>query len=465
MRQFPTSSVRLLFPGLHQIVGGRQAAFFDAPAGTQVPGPVLRDMLVHLQADNANTGGFFATSRRTDRCIERARKAMADFVGASSPDEIVFGPNMTTLTFRVAQAVGRVLGEGDEVVVTRLDHSANVSPWLELREKGVVVRSAGFEPGDCTLRMDEVEALIGPRTRLVAVGLASNAVGTLHPVAKITEMARAVGAWTFVDAVHYAPHGPIDVQELGCDFLVCSGYKFFGPHVGVLWGRRGLLSELPVQKVRPAPSTPPERWETGTLNHSALAGLTAAVDYLSDLTLLANEEEAQSAPVYTPLAPPVESRGARLSATEKPVQGHYFAGAELTGPPPLTLAGRRGRLLQSMRWLRDYEKDVSRWLIKGFNSIPGVRIWGISDSDRLDERVPTFGLTIEGKNSHEIAKALADKGIFCWSGDFYAPDVVETLGLEKQGGLLRIGAVHYTSQAEMEFLLQELEKLAKNEPD
>jgi cysteine desulfurase family protein (TIGR01976 family) len=266
------SRLRAQFPALRETVAGRPAVFLDGPGGTQVPQSVIDAMADSLCRANANRHGLYLTSQRAEETIAAARQAMADFLNAPSPEEIVFGPNMTTLTFIVSRAVGRLLQPGDEIAVTRLDHDANVSPWAALAEHGVVIRWVDFHPEDCTLDLDDLQSKINERTRLVAVGYASNAVGTINDIPKIVELAHAVGAWVYVDAVHYAPHGPIDVQALGCDFLVCSVYKFFGPHVGVLWGRYDLLDRLPAYKVRPAGDAPPDKFEVGTQNHEGMAG-------------------------------------------------------------------------------------------------------------------------------------------------------------------------------------------------
>ncbi len=278
------TSVRAQFPALQRTDSrGRPYVFFDGPGGTQVPQSVIDAVSDYLKRSNANTHGLYETSRRTDHIIEEARQAMADFLNAPSADEIVFGPNMTTLTFTISRAIGRMLRPGDEIIVTRLDHDANIAPWAALQELGVVVRYVDFNPEDCTLDMMGFQRLIGKRTRLIAVGYASNAVGTINDVRTIAEWARAAGAWLYVDAVHYAPHGPIDVQAIGCDFLVCSVYKFFGPHVGVLWGRYEVLERLQAYKVRPVEDRPPDKFETGTKNHEGIAGAMAAVDYLAEI--------------------------------------------------------------------------------------------------------------------------------------------------------------------------------------
>jgi cysteine desulfurase family protein (TIGR01976 family) len=274
--------VRSQFPSLVQTVNGHPATFLDGPGGTQVPERVIDAISDYLKRDNANTGGAYATSRHTDALIAGARSAMADFLGCD-PDEIVFGPNMTSLTFALSRSIGRELGPGDEIVLTHLDHDANVSPWRALEERGVTIRMAEIHEDDCTLDMDDVARKITERTKLVAVGYASNAVGTINDVAEIVRLAHERGAMAYVDAVHYAPHGPIDVRALDCDFLVCSTYKFFGPHMGVLHGKREHLKRLDPFKVRANSNTIPNRWEWGTLNHECIAGITACVDYLADL--------------------------------------------------------------------------------------------------------------------------------------------------------------------------------------
>src|SRR5579862_7106300 len=274
---------RAQFPSLAQTVNGHPAAFLDGPGGTQVPQRVIDAISGYLRSDNANTGGAYATSRRTDAMIAEARLAMADFLHCGA-DEVVFGPNMTSLTFAMSRAIGRELKQGDEILVTRLDHDANVSPWLAMAEdRGITVRWAEIHDADCTLDMADLASKINKNTKLVAVGYASNAVGTINPVEEIVRLAHAVGALVYVDAVHYTPHGLIDVAALDCDFLACSTYKFFGPHMGVLFGKREHLARLRPYKVRPLTDAVPFRWEWGTLNHECIAGITACVDYLADL--------------------------------------------------------------------------------------------------------------------------------------------------------------------------------------
>ena len=418
------SVMRDQFPALQQTdAQGRPFVYFDGPGGTQVPGSVIGAMADYLARTNANTHGAFATSRRSDEAIAEARRAMADFLNAPSPDEIVFGPNMTTLTFAVSRAIARELRPGDEIVVTRLDHDANIAPWLALEERGVVVRHADFDPADCTLGMDGLAALIGERTKLVAVGYASNAVGTVNDVRRIGEMAHAAGAWIYVDAVHYAPHGPIDVQALDCDFLVCSVYKFFGPHLGVLYGRYDLLNQLRAYKVRPAGDLPPDKFETGTKNHEGLAGATAAVAYLADL-------------------------GAEFGA---PFGGDYPG-----------FSGRKLQLKTALAAIRAYERPLVGKLINGLQAIPGVTLYGITEPSRFDQRVPTVSFRLNGHTPRQVAERLGQAGIFVWDGNYYALAVTERLGVEESGGMVRVGIAHYNTMGEVDRLLAVVNDLARH---
>ena len=413
------SSLREQFPSLQQAdAAGRPYVYFDGPGGTHVPRAVIAAMEDYLVRANANVHGPFLTSRRTDETVAQARQAAAHLLNAPSPEEIVFGSNMTTLTLHISRALARELGPGDEVIVTWLDHDANIAPWMRLQEQGVVVRWADLRPEDCTLDLEGLERMINERTRLIALGYASNAVGTINDVARIVACARQVDAWTYVDAVHYAPHGPIDVQALGCDFLVCSAYKLFGPHLGVLWGRREILERLQPDKVRPAPEEVPECFETGTKNHEGLAGLAAAVDYLADV-------------------------------------GDRF------GTLPDDRSGRRGRLAAGLTAIQAYERDLVWRLIEGLKQIPGLRIWGITDPAQAAWRVPTVSFTHEGLSPQQMAQQLADEGIFAWAGNFYALAVTERLGLEQSGGLLRVGLVHYNTAGEVGRLLEAMGHLQR----
>jgi cysteine desulfurase family protein (TIGR01976 family) len=404
-----TAWVRQQFPSLQLRVNGQPAAFLDGPAGTQVPQQVIdavRDYFLHA---NANTCGAFATSRNNDAMIASTRAAMADFFHCDH-DEVVFGQNMTTITFALARAIGRTLKPGDEIVVTTLDHDANVAPWRALEERGAVIRQVDIHEEDCTLDLEDLKRKITAKTKLVAVGYASNAVGTINLVAEITKLAHDAGALMFIDAVHYAPHGPIDVRALDCDFLVCSPYKFFGPHMGTLYGKRERLLQFHPYKVRPAPDTLPDRWETGTQVQELIAGIGAAVDYLAEL-------------------------GRRCDAGTK---------------------DRRGALLAAYRAARQHETALLARLIEGLLAIPGLRFFGIRDPRRFAERCSTVSVQIRDRHPTEIAKFLGERGIFTWDGNYYALNLTERLGVEKDGGLLRIGLVHYNTMEEVERLLSAL---------
>ncbi len=415
------SSLRDQFPALALTDAGRPAVFFDGPGGTQVPQRVIDAMNRYLVRCNANHGGAFRTSRESDAVLTAAHQAMADLLNARSPQEIVFGANMTTLTFAFSRAIGRALGPGDEIVITRLDHDANRAPWLALRERGVIVHEVGFDPADCTLRLEELAGVLSSRTRLVAVGYASNAVGTINPIAEIARMAHQVGAWLWVDAVHYVPHGPVDVQALDCDFLVCSPYKFFGPHAGVVWGRYELLDRLQAYKVRPAGDQPPDKFETGTQNHEAQAGVLAAVEYLAEL-------------------------GERF--------GSAFAG-RFPG-----FAGRRLALKQAMAAVQVYERALFERFVTGLLAIPGLSFYGIRDFARFDQRTPTAAFRLAGHSPQAVAEHLAERGVYVWAGNFYAVTVTEDLGLEESGGVVRAGLVHYNTAEEVDYCLACLRELS-----
>jgi cysteine desulfurase family protein (TIGR01976 family) len=420
---FNMDEIRSKFPALAETdESGKPFAYFDGPGGTQVPQTVLDAMTNYFTKANANHGGRFITSRRNDATVESARAAMADFLNAETPREIVFGANMTTLTYNLSRVIGRRLREGDEIVVTRLDHDANVAPWASLEENGVVLKYADFKTEDCRLDMAHLGSLINENTRLVAVGYASNAVGTVNPIQAIAAMAHAKGAWIWVDAVHFAPHGPIDVQVLDCDFLVCSAYKYFGPHVGVLYAKHALLDELEAYKVRPADPEPPYKFETGTLNHEGLAGVAAAVDYLADIG-------RQYGGAFDP----------------KRLEGSYV--------------GRRKELKQAMGLIVDYERTLFNYLLNEIRNVPGVRIYGITDSAALANRCPTLAFTKTDKSPQEIAEQLGNQGIFVWDGNYYAISVTETLGLEASGGMVRVGLAHYNTREEVDRLIAALKLL------
>jgi len=413
------SPLRSQFPALQQTDdNGRPHVYFDGPGGTQVPRVVIDAMADYFTNANANCGGPFITSHRNDEMINQARVAMADLLNAPSEKEIVFGANMTTLTFSFSRAIGRSLQAGDEIIVTRLDHDANISPWLALEENGIVIKWADIDVTDCRLNIDQLASLISTKTKLVAVGYASNAVGTINPIKKIAALAHEVGAWVWVDAVHYAPHRAIDVQSIDCDFLVCSAYKFFGPHVGVLWGKQRLLEKLAAYKVRPATSALPHKFETGTLNHEGLAGVVAAVDYLAQIG---------------------RDYGNRLAS-------------ELDN-----YKGRRKELKQAMGIIAAYERPLFTYMLGELKKISGVKIYGILDEDTFDERCPTLAFTREGHSPADIAAKLGDKGVFVWHGNYYALAVSEKLGVEDSGGMVRVGLAHYNTKEEVDRFLSAIE--------
>ena len=417
MPAFDPAVLRAEFPALAIEQDGRPVVFLDGPGGTQVPQRVIEAVAGYYRESNANHGGAFATSVRSDAIVEEAHRAAADLLGAASPAEVKFGQNMTSLTFALSRSIARVLRPGDEVVISRLDHEANRGPWIAAADDaGATIREIAVDPATCTLDLATLDAALSERTRLVAVGYASNAAGTINPVAEIVRRARAVGAWTFVDAVHYAPHGPLDVAALGADFLACSAYKFFGPHLGILWGRAELLAELPAYKVRPAD----DRWETGTGNFEGQAGTLAAVEYLTGV-------------------------------------GDRF-GDVAPGAP------RRERLLAGMRAIERHERELSIRLLAGLATIPGLRVHGLADPGRIAERTPTFAVTLDGWTPRAAAEALGAQGIFAWDGDFYATTLIEDLGLAPTGGVVRLGLVHYTTAAEVDRLLEALAALAGRRP-
>jgi cysteine desulfurase family protein (TIGR01976 family) len=437
IQPFHLAWVRSQFPSLKQIVNGHPAAFLDGPAGTQVPQRVIDAVRDYYEQSNANTCGAFATSRRSDAMLASAHAAMADFLGCAA-DEVYFGPNMTTLTFALARAIGRELQPGDEIVVTTLDHDANVAPWRALEERGIVVRQVDIREEDCTLDMDDLRSKITPRTKLVAVGYASNAVGTINPVEEIVRMAHDAGALAFVDAVHYAPHGSIDVRALDCDFLACSPYKFFGPHAGCIYGKREHLLRLRPYKVRPAAETMPDRWETGTQTHECITGVAAAIDYLADLGRRSLDTSQGTASAMPNSAPPL---------------------GVLT---PEVQAPRRAAIVAAYRAIRQHEISLAARLIKGLLEITGLRFFGISDPARFAHRVPTVAIHLVNYTPLQIATFLGDRGIFTWDGNYYALNLTERLGVEKDGGFLRIGIVHYNSSEEIDRLLAALGELARS---
>ncbi len=417
------AALRLQFPALAAEQDGRPVMFLDGPGGTQVPERVIDAVATYYREANANHGGAFATSVRSDAILAESRAAVADLLGAQAPAEVKFGQNMTSLTFALSRSIARVLRPGDEIVISRLDHEANRGPWIAAaRDGGATIREIDVDLATCTLDLGSLDSLLSRHTRLVAVGYASNAVGTVNPVAEIIRRAHAAGAWTFVDAVHYAPHGPIDVAALGTDFLACSAYKFFGPHVGVLYGRAELLEALPPYKVRPAS----DRWETGTQNHEGIAGTLAAVEYLADV-------------------------------------GTRFGGVGEASPATAS-PRRRERLVAAMEAIEAYERGLSARFLAGAAGVPGLTLHGLADPTRAGERTPTFAVNLAGWTPRGLAEALAAEGIYAWDGDFYATTLVESLGLAATGGVVRLGFAHYTTEGEVDRLLETLGRLGTHGP-
>jgi cysteine desulfurase family protein (TIGR01976 family) len=407
------AAVRTHFPALDPAShGGTAPVYLDNPAGTQIAAESLAGINDYLVRCNANHDGAFRSSRESDALVADTRTALADFLGAPLPEEICFGQNMTSLTMHLSRSIARELSPGDEVVVTRLDHDANISPWLlAARDRDCVVRWVDFDPADCTWNADALARQVTTRTKLVAVGCASNSTGTVNPVAEAARIAHAAGAMCFVDAVHYAPHGPIDVTALGCDFLVCSAYKFFGPHTGILWGRYELLDRLTAYKVRPASDAPPHKWETGTQGFEGIAGVRGALSYLEW------------------------------------VGRSYGTGDRTT---------RRNALRSAMAAVQESESTLGAAMRDGLMSIKGLRIRGVTDASRMEKRVPTFSFTMEGHHPKDICRALDAAGIFAWDGNYYAPEVTRTLGLDGNGGMVRVGAVHYNTTADIQRLVDVL---------
>jgi cysteine desulfurase family protein (TIGR01976 family) len=399
--------IRAQFPALN-----RSAIFFDNPGGTQIAQPALDRMNTYLVEHNANHDGAFQTSRESDAVLEKAHSALADFFNANRPEEIVFGNNMTSLTFTLSRAIARTWQPGDEIVVTRLDHDANITPWVMAAEDlGCSVRWVDLHPEDGTLDLESFQKALEGRPRLVAFGYASNALGTINPVAELVRMAHDAGAWVYIDAVQYAPHGPIDVQALDCDFLTASSYKFFGPHAGVLYGKYRHLEQLTAYKVRPAPKDPPGKFETGTQNHEGIAGMLGAIEYLEWV-------------------------------------GRTFGGI-YTEKYADRYQGRRLHLKQAMAAIHAYEYELSRALLEILEETPALTLYGLRDVHRLEERVPTFSFTFRDLHPRKVAEMLGEAGIYVWDGNYYALAVTERLGLEESGGMVRVGAVHYNTLEEV----------------
>jgi cysteine desulfurase family protein (TIGR01976 family) len=411
--------IRQQFPSLD-----RPAIFFDNPGGTQIAKQSLDRINQYLIECNANHGGAFATSIASDAVLEEAHQAMADFYNASSPEEIVFGNNMTTLTLYISRSISREWKEGDEIVVTRLDHDANVTPWvLAAQDRGVKVNWVDFDVEDGTLKLDDLQKALDRKPRLLAVGYASNGLGTINPVAEIVKMAHEAGTMVYVDAVQYAPHGPIDVQKLDCDFLVSSSYKFFGSHSGILYGKRELLEKLFAYKVRPATNELPGKFETGTQNHEGIAGVLGAIEYFEWVGKTFGDEYHD-----------------RLR------EDNY--------------QGRRLELKKAMLAIHAYELELSRALLSALEAIPGLQLYGLSDPDRLEDRVATFSFRLKDRHPRKVAEQLAEQGIYVWDGNYYALNITERLGVEDSGGMVRVGAAHYNTLEEVERLKDALVKIS-----
>ncbi len=413
------SLIRSQFPSLN-----RPAIFFDNPGGTQIAKQSLDRINQYLLECNANHEGVFATSLASDAVLEEAHQAMADFYNAASPQEIVFGNNMTTLTLHISRSISRTWNAGDEIVVTRLDHDANVTPWLlAAQDRGVKVNWVDFDVEDGTLKLDDLQKALARKPRLLAVGYASNALGTINPISKIIKMAHAAGTQVYVDAVQYAAHGPIDVQKLDCDFLVSSSYKFFGPHAGILYGKQALLEELFAYKVRPATNSLPGKFETGTQNHEGIAGVLGAVEYFEWL-------------------------------------GKEFGAELVEGLAEEGYTGRRLELKKALTAIHAHEYELNRALLSALESIPGLRLYGQTDPRKLDQRVATFSFRLEGQHPHAVAKKLAEAGLYVWDGNYYAINVTERLGIEDQGGMVRVGGVHYNTIEEVHRLQAALHEIS-----
>jgi cysteine desulfurase family protein (TIGR01976 family) len=413
------SAIRSQFPALD-----RPAVFFDNPGGTQIAKQSLERITKYLLESNANHEGAFATSIASDAVLDEAHRAMADFYNAPSPEEIVFGNNMTTLTLHISRSISRDWNEGDEIVLTRLDHDANVTPWvLAAQDRDVKVNWVDFDVEDGTLKLDDLQKALERKPRLLAVGYASNSLGTINPLSKIIKMAHAAGTLVYVDAVQYAPHGPIDVQKLDCDFLVSSAYKFFGPHAGILFGKRELLEKLFAYKVRPATNHLPGKFETGTQNHEGIAGVLGALEYFEWV-------------------------------------GTQFGGDQAEGLVENGYSGRALNLKKGLTAIRSYEFELSRALLSALQAVPGLTVFGLTDPRRLEERVATFSFRLKDLAPRLVAEKLAQENIYVWDGNYYAINVTERLGLEDSGGMVRVGAAHYNTLDEIQQLKDALMKIS-----
>ncbi len=419
--RYDANVIRSEFPALSISDGDIPRIYFDNPAGTQVSQSVINSVSECLLEANANLGGFFQTSERATALVDEAHVAMADFLNASSPDEIVFGQNMTTITLHISRSIGRLMQPGDEIILTRMDHDANVQPWVLLaRDLELEIKWLPFDLDSYEFDLSLLDDLLTDKTKLVCVGGASNLIGTINDIKTISSKARDAGAWTYIDAVQSVPHVPTDVQDIGCDFLVCSAYKFFGPHQGILWGRREMLESLEAYKVRPAPDEIPGCFETGTLGHEGMAGTTAAVNYLASI-------------------------GKRFASNYHDQNEKYD--------------GRCRYVHAAMDCLFDYETDLASKLIDGLQQLPGVRVQGITARDAMARRVPTVSFTIDGVAPASIAESLAERNIYVWSGHNYAVEAAMALGIYDSGGAIRVGPVHYNTREEVEATLIALDEI------
>lgn len=414
---YDVAAIRGQFPGLKRIEGGEQAVFFDNPAGTQMAQQAIDRMVWAMTECNANLGGHFATSLLAEKLVDDAHEAAKDFVNARDAREIVFGQNMTTLTFMMSRSLGRDFKPGDEIVVSRMDHDGNVTPWVIMaEERGLKINWLDFSPETFEFDLSRLGDIVNERTRLVAVGYASNVTGTINNVKAITQAAKTASggnALVYVDAVQFAPHGVIDVQALGCDFLVCSAYKFYGPHYGLLWGRQELLERLTAYKVRAATEELPSKFVTGTTNREELAGIMGAIEYYEWL-------------------------------------GRKFGGAT---DPALT---RRQRIVAGIEAMLRHDHALAERLIAGLKRIPNLRVMGITDRADFSRRVPTVSFVLEGSDPSEIAKFMAGQGIYVWDGHNYGVEPVTRLGLIEKGGVVRVGPTHYNTPAEIDRFLAAL---------
>lgn len=415
---YDLDSIRAQFPALAITDNGTPRIYLDNPAGTQVPRSVAERMSKCLLETNANVGGPFVTSKQATSLVHDAHVAMADFLNAAEPEEIIFGQNMTTITLHVSRSIGRLFNPGEEIILSRMDHDGNVTPWtLMARDLGLEIRWLPFDTETFEFDLDVLDSLMTEKTRLICVGAASNLTGTINDVRTIAGIARQAGVLSYIDAVQLAPHVSIDVQKLGCDFLVCSAYKFFGPHQGILWGRRDVLERLEPYKLRPAPDELPGAFETGTQSHEGMAGTTAAVDYFAWI-------------------------GETMAKEYHDANGRFNS--------------RRQHVRAALNFLFDYEKELAAHLVNGLQQLPGVTVQGITDAAAMHRRVPTVAFTVDGKNPASIAESLGESNIFVWSGHNYAVETARHLGIYDAGGAVRIGPVHYNSMVELDHLLSVL---------